>query len=42
MEPLPSVPTLSEWAMIILALLLLAVGTVAVIYRHEAILERRI
>ncbi len=42
MEALPSVPTLSEWGMIILALLLLAFGTVAVIYRRGAILERRI
>ena len=42
MEALSSVPTLSQWGMIVLALLLLAIGTVAVIYRRGAILERRI
>ncbi len=36
------IPTLSEWGMLIMALLLLAFGTVAVIYRRGAILERRI
>jgi nitrous oxidase accessory protein len=42
MEALTPVPTLSEWGMIVLALLLLAFGTVGVIYRRGAILERRI
>jgi hypothetical protein len=36
------VPTLSEWGMIILALLLLAVGTVAVIRRKRTILSRSV
>lgn len=39
MEALTPVPTLSEWGMIILSLLLLAFGTVAVIYRRGAIIE---
>lgn len=34
------VPTLSEWGMLIVGLLLLALGTVAVIRRKEAILSR--
>ncbi len=34
------VPTLTEWGMIILALLILAIGTVAVIRRREAFLIR--
>jgi hypothetical protein len=33
------IPTLSEWGMIILALLLLAAGTVAVVRRRKAITE---
>jgi len=37
---LVTVPTLSEWGMIILALLLLAAGTVAVIRRQEAAQNR--
>ena len=31
------IPTLSEWGMIVLALLLLAAGTVAVIRRRKAV-----
>ncbi len=41
MEPLPQeeVPTLSEWGMIIMALLLLAFGTVAVVRRRSVAIE---
>lgn len=41
-EPLPheDVPTLSEWGMIILTLLLLSIGTVAVIRRRNMAFER--
>jgi hypothetical protein len=41
MEPLPQgeVPTLSEWGMIIMALLLIAVGTAAVIRRRSVAIE---
>ncbi len=41
MEPLPNqeIPTLSEWGMIILALLLIAAGTVAVIRRRSLAIE---
>lgn len=35
--PFEDIPTLSEWGMIILALLLLAAGTVAVVRRHRAV-----
>ncbi len=34
------VPTLSEWGMIIMGLLLLAVGTVAVVRRRKAALDK--
>ena len=33
----PEIPTLSEWGMLIMALLLLAIGTVAVVRRRKAI-----
>ena len=36
------IPTLNEWGMIILALLLLAFGTVAVVRRRKAILSRSV
>ncbi len=41
MEPLPfePIPTLSEWGMIIMALLLLAIGTVAVVRRRNMVIE---
>jgi bacillopeptidase F len=39
-EDTTEVPTLSEWGMIIMALLLLAVGTVAVVRRRKAALSR--
>lgn len=41
MEPLPSqeIPTLSEWGMIILALLLISTGTIAVIRRRNPAIE---
>ena len=38
MDELPTeIPTLSEWGMIILALLILAMGTIAIIRRHRAV-----
>lgn len=40
--PGPSIPTVSEWGMIIMALLLLAVGTVAVVRRKKVALDRSI
>ncbi len=36
------IPTLSEWGMIILALLMLAIGTVAVVRRRKVVLNRRV
>jgi hypothetical protein len=38
--PCADIPTLNEWGMIILALLLLSAGTVAVIWRRKAALAR--
>jgi F0F1-type ATP synthase assembly protein I len=35
-----NVPTLSEWGMIILALLLLAIGSVAVVRRRKVFLSK--
>ena len=40
--PEPSIPTLGEWGMIIMALLLLAVGTVAIVRSREVALDRSI
>ena len=37
-----NIPTLSEWGLIILALLLLAIGTVALVRRRKAILSRSV
>jgi hypothetical protein len=39
---LSDIPSLSEWGLIILALLLLAIGTVAVVRRRKAILSRSV
>jgi hypothetical protein len=36
-ESLPEIPTLNEWGMIILALLLLAAGTIAIIRRRKTV-----
>lgn len=35
--PVPTIPTLSEWGMLIMGLLLLAVGTAAVVRRRKAV-----
>lgn len=40
--PGAAIPTLSEWGLIILALLLLAIGTVAVVRRRKTILSRSV
>ena len=41
MESLLPIPTLSEWGMIIMALLLLAFGTVAIIRRYKTIMSAK-
>lgn len=40
LEESPEIPTLSEWAMIVLALSLLAIGTVAVVRKRKAALSK--
>ena len=40
-DEISEIPTLSQWGMLILALLLLAVGTVAVIWRNRMVLKSR-
>ncbi len=39
-DPHQDIPTLSEWGMIIMALLLLAIGTVAIVRRRKAVISK--